>query len=211
LSGGAVASDVLVVLAGGRSRRFGSDKALADLGNGEPLALRLLRRLAPLAPRRVVVRAAPLEGLPDDVVRVADRAPGEGPLQALEAAFAAVPSARWFVAPCDAPNLEAALYAPLAAAAGDGGVACARRGGRLEPLVAVWTAGAAARLDVERPAGVESVQHALARLDAAAVNFPAEDPRFRNVNTRDEWRAARADAAVAAGTDAARVDEGSGR
>jgi molybdopterin-guanine dinucleotide biosynthesis protein A len=195
-------SDVLIVLAGGRSRRFGSDKALADLGDGEPLALRALRRLAPLAQRRVLVRAAPLAGVPGDVQVVADRSPGAGPLQALEAAFAAAPARRWFVAPCDAPALEVELYAPLAAAAGDAGVACARHGGRLEPLVAVFSARAAARLVAEaRPAGVESVQRALARLGAATVEFPAEDPRFRNVNTRDEWNAARADAAVAAGTD----------
>lgn len=194
-------SDVLIVLAGGRSRRFGSDKALADLGDGEPLALRALRRLTPLAPRRVLVRATPLAGVPDDVVVVADRSPGAGPLQALEAAFAAAPARRWFVAPCDAPALDASLYAPLAAAAGEAGVACASRGGRLEPLVAVWSARAAARLAAEaRPAGVEPVQHALRRLGAAVVEFAAEDPRFRNVNTRDEWLAARADAAVTAGT-----------
>ena len=203
MSGDAVASDALVVLAGGRSRRFGSDKALADLGDGEPLALRALRRLAPLAPRRVVVRATPIEGLPADVVVVADRAPGDGPLQALEAAFAAVPARRWFVAPCDAPELEPSLYAPIAAAAGAEGLACARLGGRLEPLVVVWSARAAARLASEaRPPGIESVQHALLRLAAATVDFAAEDRRFRNVNSRDDWRAARADAAVAAGTGA---------
>jgi molybdopterin-guanine dinucleotide biosynthesis protein A len=189
LSTGGAAHDVLVVLAGGRSLRFGSDKALAELGDGEPLALRTLRRLASLAPRALLVRAAPLAGLPPCARQIADPAPGTGPLQALAAAFAAEPAAtRFFVAPCDAPELSADVYPPLAEAAGRDGVACARHGERLEPLVAVWTAAAALRLAREpRPSGVEAVHHALERLGAAIVEFDADDPRFRNVNTLDEW------------------------
>jgi molybdopterin-guanine dinucleotide biosynthesis protein A len=197
LSTGGAAHDVLVVLAGGRSLRFGSDKALADLGDGEPLALRTLRRLASLAPRALLVRAAPLAGLPPCARQIADPAPGTGPLQALaaafaadlhESAFAAESATRFFVAPCDAPELSADVYPPLAEAAGRDGVACARHGERLEPLVAVWTAAAALRLAREpRPSGVEAVHHALERLGAAIVEFDADDPRFRNVNTLDEW------------------------
>jgi molybdopterin-guanine dinucleotide biosynthesis protein A len=181
----AAATDALLVLAGGRSSRFGSDKALAEL-EGEALALRALRRLAPLAPLRVLVRAAPIAGLPAGVRQLADPAPGGGPLQALRAAFAALPGSRCFVAPCDAPELEPSLYAPLAAAAGEGGVACARHGERLEPLVAVWSARAAARFAAAPPAAGdgEAMHRALARAGAVAVDFAAADPRFRNVNTR---------------------------
>jgi len=189
---GASAADALVVLAGGRSSRFGGDKALAEL-DGEALALRALRRLAPLAARRVLVRADPLAGLPADVVQVADPAPGAGPAQALRAAFAALPGARCFTAPCDAPELEPALYAPLAAAAGADGVACARRGGRLEPLVAVWSAPAAARFAAEPAGESDAVHAALARARAACVDFDGGDRRFSNVNTRAEL------ASVAAG------------
>ena len=111
----------------------------------------------------------------------------------LRAAFAALPGARCFTAPCDAPELEPALYAPLAAAAGADGVACARRGGRLEPLVAVWSAPAAARFAAEPAGESDAVHAALARARAACVDFDGGDRRFSNVNTRAEL------ASVAAG------------
>ncbi|MBM4015530.1 MAG: hypothetical protein FJ293_11290, partial [Planctomycetes bacterium] len=58
------AGDVLLLLAGGRSSRFGRDKACEPFGTaGEPLALRALRRLAGVAPSQVLVRAAPLPGV----------------------------------------------------------------------------------------------------------------------------------------------------
>jgi molybdopterin-guanine dinucleotide biosynthesis protein A len=206
LSSGGAAPDVLIVLAGGQSRRFGRDKALADLGDGETLALRALRRLAPLAPRRVLVRAAPIAGLPADVVRVADPVPGRGPLQALRAAFAAVPGARCFVAPCDLPGITPDVYAPLAAAAGATGVACARRGEQLEPLVAVWSGAAAARLLREVRADVAGPVHrALAPLGATWIDFEVDDPRLRNVNFPQELAAFRAEARASRAASAANM------
>ena len=182
--------DVLVVLAGGRSRRFGADKALAafdpDRSGAEPLALRALRRLAPVAPRRLLVRGAPLPGLPPDVLRFADPSPGAGPLPALAAAFAAVPARRWFVAPCDLPWLAPAIYARLADALRRADAAAARTPEGLEPLVSAWTPAAAGRLApwLDAEPGL-AVHAALERLGAAEVGFDDALP-FRNVNTREE-------------------------
>ncbi len=181
----AARGDVLVVLAGGRSRRFGSDKAVAPF-DSEPLALRALRRLSTVAPRRVVVRAAPLAGLPADVVQVADPHPGEGPLQALAAAFAAAPAPRWFVAPCDLPWLDDSIHARLAAEIGGSAVAAARAPDGLEPLVSLWTPPAAERLSGWLAFEPQLAAHAaLERLGAAEVEF-AEPRPFLNVNTREE-------------------------
>jgi molybdopterin-guanine dinucleotide biosynthesis protein A len=193
--------DALVLLAGGRSRRFGSDKALARFGErrsakldaeeGETLALRALRRLEGVAQRRILVRATPLAGMPRGVARIADPRPGEGPLQALAAAFAAAPAARWFVAPCDLPWLDAAVYARLADELGSAIVVAARAPDGLEPLVSLWTPPAAARLErwlAEEPR--LAVHAALERLGAREVDFPDALP-FLNVNTQDDLAQAR--------------------
>lgn len=182
--------DVVLVLAGGRSSRFGRDKACepfsvrrAPTESVEPLALRALRRLAPLATRRALIRAAPIEGVPGDVVVVADPRPGDGPLQALATAFQAMPAARWFVAPCDLPWLDVQHYRRLAAAIGSAPVAFARTPRGDEPLVSLWTPIAAeALIHRQRAAPRESARVALAALGAVAVD--TDDGRaFLNVNT----------------------------
>jgi molybdopterin-guanine dinucleotide biosynthesis protein A len=193
---GEATRDVLVVLAGGRSRRFGSDKALAGLrdaeGGGEPLWLRALRRLSSVAPRRVLVRAAWLPGLPPDVQQVADPRPGSGPMQALSAAFDAAPAARWFVAPCDLPWLDPTVYERIVAALANAPAAAARSAQGLEPLVSIWTPRAAERLrDWTRAEPALAAHAALRRLGAVAVDFEDERP-FLNVNTREDLERARA-------------------
>ena len=74
------------ILAGGRSSRFGSDKARALL-DGEPLVARLARQIEPVA-RRVTVVAEAADTYADLGLRtIADRRPGLGPLAGLEAAL----------------------------------------------------------------------------------------------------------------------------
>lgn len=191
------AGDVLLLLAGGRSSRFGRDKACEPFGTaGEPLALRALRRLAGVAPSQVLVRAAPLPGVPPAVRVLADPEPGAGPLPALRAAFAAVPAARWFVAPCDLPWLEARHYGRLQAELGTAAAAFARSVRGDEPLVSVWTRRAAATLAAV-PAGA-SMGAALRIVGAVAVAMAEDDRAFLNVNTQgdlavaaaagEEWR-----------------------
>jgi len=74
------------ILAGGRSRRFGSDKARA-LVDGAPLITALARAIAPLV-ASVTVVAAREEAYADLGLRtIADDVPGRGPLGGLVRAF----------------------------------------------------------------------------------------------------------------------------
>ena len=75
------------ILAGGQSRRFGSDKARAEL-RGEPLITRLSRQLEEFASEIIIVADRPDKYQNLGLTTIADRLPGQGPLGGLETALA---------------------------------------------------------------------------------------------------------------------------
>jgi molybdopterin-guanine dinucleotide biosynthesis protein A len=93
-----------VILAGGRSSRFGRDKAQEMIG-GEASLHRITRSAAQVASTVVVVGG---EGpLPEGVaMRIPDFAPGEGPVQAVLSAFRALPGKSLLVLACDIPLIS---------------------------------------------------------------------------------------------------------
>lgn len=187
------------LLAGGRSRRMGVEKALLVL-DGERLIERAAGALS-LFPRRMLVLDRPGDGplrggqiLPD-WPRAYDRFPDAGPLGALVTALAAS-STPWVVlAACDMPFLTAEYYDALIA--------------RLDPacrvLVPRWEEGAEPLAGAYHrdalPVLVEAVSRGeLAVMDAVAglPHCPVEPgwleplaPRrlFRNVNRPEEYQA----------------------
>ncbi len=149
------------VLAGGASRRFGSDKALA-MRDGRPLIAHVVDALATQVDA-VVVCGRDWGGLPS----IADRpAPGLGPLGGLDAAlhyatvhgFATVVSA-----PCDTPSLPAALVARLGAGP------CHALG---LPVIGAWPASLTTALDAHlAETGDRSMRGWIARIGARAIDF----------------------------------------
>lgn len=171
------------VLCGGRSLRFGSDKALQVVG-GRTLLARALDSLAPAGERLLVGRA--YVGM--DARHVPDLRPGMGPLAGLEAALHAAGSAWVALAACDLPCLSPAYWRLLCARAGDDRPVCVRQpNGDFEPLAALYPRSAlravAARLD----AGELDLQALLVTLDArwlgvAEVESACGPAVLRNVN-----------------------------
>jgi molybdenum cofactor guanylyltransferase len=160
---------VAAVLAGGASRRMGRDKATMPVG-GRPLAGLALAAAARVADRVVLVAPAghPARGLAAAADLVTD--PGRGPLAALAAAAAAVDAGHVLVLAGDHPGLRAELLAHLVGLRGRAEAVACRRGGRLEPLVAVYErrpalAAARARL----AAGDGSLRGLLADLGTLVV------------------------------------------
>ncbi|NMX23410.1 molybdenum cofactor guanylyltransferase [Dissulfurirhabdus thermomarina] len=93
------------LLAGGRSRRFGSDKALAPWGSGRVIDA-VAAALKAACPEVVLVTNRP-EAFRDLGLRcVPDRHPGAGPLAGLQAALAAARHPRVFLAACDMPLID---------------------------------------------------------------------------------------------------------
>ncbi len=101
-----------IVLAGGRSRRFGGlDKGRLPVG-GRSLLQRSLDALAPVTATRVIVGGQPHDG----VTTLPDRYPGQGPLGGLLTALTWMATTHALVVACDLPFLTPELLRAVQAA-----------------------------------------------------------------------------------------------
>lgn len=108
-----------IVLAGGRSSRFGRDK-LSEPIDGRPLLQHAIGAVRALTDEIVVVAAPDADPpIPEGVALVHDLRPFGGPLVGLEAGLAASPVDRVIVVAGDMPTLVPAVLARLLAALGE--------------------------------------------------------------------------------------------
>jgi molybdopterin-guanine dinucleotide biosynthesis protein A len=185
-----------VILAGGLARRMGGgDKGLRILGD-RPVLTHVIDRLRPQVFRLVLnANGEPARLVEFGIEVVADSIPDRpGPLAGILAGLdwtaAHQPASPWVLtAPGDCPFLPADLINRLAAGLGRSTkAAVARHGGRLHPVVGLWSVAMA---DDLRQAiigdGLRRVEGWLTRCGAVAVDFPPSgiDPFF-NVNTPDD-------------------------
>ncbi|MBI5947210.1 MAG: molybdenum cofactor guanylyltransferase [Chloroflexi bacterium] len=130
-----------IVLAGGRSTRFGSDKASA-LIDGRPMLHRVVEAVAAVCDEVVVVAATggagSLPPYPLPLVVVEDRVQGSGPLAGLVEGMRVARGSLCFATSCDAPLLRPGLVRLLAGQIGEADICCPRVHGRLQPLAAVY-------------------------------------------------------------------------
>jgi molybdopterin-guanine dinucleotide biosynthesis protein MobB len=191
-----------VILAGGRSRRFGSPKALATVG-GRTLVERVRDALAGAVRTIVVSGSDPAVARAAGLPLLPDLREGLGPLGGvLTALRRAVEEGRpgVLVAACDLPFVTPALFRLLAArgASSPAAAVVPESGGRrgVEPLAAWYAASALPVLEAMAAAG-ELRPHRLAE-HAPVERIPlaelrrAGDPAhlFLNVNTMHDLRAA---------------------
>ena len=184
-----------VVIAGGRSVRFGGEKAVADLA-GRPLLLwaaaRLQKSCAAVAVNaRPGTRAEALaraEGL-----AVLHDAPGDpaGPLAGVKVGLAwakGLGARALAVSPCDAPLLPDDLFTHLIEAAGSG-AAMAETSDGLQPLCAVWPVTALQAVTEALVGGAHPpTWRMLASIGAVRVRFDAREA-FANLNTQADLAA----------------------
>jgi len=125
-----------IVLAGGRSSRFGRDK-LAEPIDGRPLLLHAIDAVRPVA-SEVVVVAAPdaTPAVPPDVIVTRDPSPYEGPLAGLAAGLRSANAPVCLIVGGDSPSLVPAVLEALVDALLDGAIDAAALDddGRLRPL-----------------------------------------------------------------------------
>jgi molybdenum cofactor guanylyltransferase len=197
------ASVPAVILAGGRSSRMGSNKALITLG-GETMLARVAQRLGrqvmavALNADRDFPRACDLRLVPDTVAGKAG--PLAGVLAALRDTAERHPRATHVATvPVDSPFFPPDFIWNLAQAiATKNEIAFASSGGRGHPVFGLWPVAVAGDLDDWlRRDEKRRVRDFLSRHDARCVDFPmiktpsgALDPFF-NINTPDDLAVAR--------------------
>lgn len=184
-----------LVLAGGRSRRMGADKASLRFGD-ETLLTRAVTRLRALPLEVIVLGPAGLAELVPEARVIPDAEPGAGPLAALATAFALYPGRALVVVGCDMPFLNPQFVRELLRRAARGGadVVIPHTTDGMQYLHAVYLPGCASMATRLLKQGERSL-HRLVQEVRAEVVAPDEvrhlDPTGRsavNVNTPEQWQ-----------------------
>lgn len=198
-----------IVLAGGRSVRMGAPKATLSWGGST-----LLRRAVGIVGRAVdgpivVVKAADqrLAPLPEGVEVAQDARPGRGPLQGIAAGLATVAGRAdvAYVSGVDSPFAHPAFIRHVVRSLdGDHDVALPHAHGFDHPLAAAYRISAQEQIEPLITSGALALGALIERLRARLLDeralladpaLAALDPELdslRNVNTPDEYDAARA-------------------
>jgi len=185
-----------VVLAGGASRRYGSDKASAML-NGMPLVQWVVDRVRPQVDV-LAVSGGNRAGLSLPII--ADQVRNAGPLSALCSILAwaeqkNLPLVTTFS--CDTPFIPHDIVDGLRRALQDRDCAIASRAGATHPTCALWKTKAREKIETAFAAGVRSLRDAMDYVSSCQADFaavrdgPGDDPFF-NINSPSDMVLAQA-------------------
>jgi molybdopterin-guanine dinucleotide biosynthesis protein A len=181
------------VMAGGRSRRMGRDKAWIDL-DGKPLIQRVIDVLGEVADEVFLVANDPRFATLGLRV-VPDRFPDGGALGGIATGVGAATHEAVLVAACDMPFLRAEVFRLLIERRGEADAVVPRVGGELETLHALYTKSCLPAMERALAAGklrVVSFFDEVRVLTVDETELRSVDPRLRsftNVNTPDELAA----------------------
>ena len=176
-----------VLLAGGESRRMGTDKA-TFLFRGKPLWQVQLETLRNLEPKEILVSARiDPPWRPDDVLFVADDPPSRGPLSGLTASMNRMRTTHLLALAIDMPWMSNNYLESLCAQIEAGRGILPHIDNRAEPLVAIYPQEAAVDLRNTLESGDYSLQSMTRRLVGCGKlrQIPVADqdePLFLNVN-----------------------------
>ncbi len=175
-----------VLLAAGRSRRMGSDKALLTTAEGQVWWERQCAVLRQAGAAEIFISARPEQTwVPTTMTVVRDAEEGAGPLAGIVAALERAAHGHVAVLAVDLPAIRAEWFARLLAQCAPGVGAVGKNGGYFEPLAAIYPREIlpAARAALARGEG--SLQRLIA---AEAARFAvleisaSEAPWFENRN-----------------------------
>lgn len=170
------------ILAGGRSRRYGSDKARALIG-GEALLVRVARQLREIASGITVVVGSCGDYADLGLRTVVDIVPGKGPMGGLLTALEDVSPGTWlFLAACDQLGIRAAWARALLDARSDDVPAVVYRSDRFHPLFGLYHATLVNEVRRRIQRGDLKMQHLLEEISARVLSVPEGWEELVNLN-----------------------------
>ncbi len=178
-----------VLLAGGKSTRMGSDKALLVApGSSLPLWQAQLRTLERLQPARIFWSGPARPGLPAHLHQITDAIPNAGPLAGISAALDALENDLLVVLAIDLPGMTSTFLSSLLMHCTTQAGAVAQNGRFFEPLAAVYPKVLAGLAREHLKAGRHALQDFIreALPGNHLVTFPLSETEallFKNLNS----------------------------
>lgn len=181
-----------VILCGGKSSRFGSDKAFAPY-KGQSFFNRIFQVMSSIFRGMVVVTHAPEKYQGLSAIMLEDEVPNQGPLGGIITALRFVRNQGGdaiFVVACDMPLLSERVIRRLLEADDGSALVAYHQETRIESLCALYRPSLLPLLESRLSAGIRDLQ-SLSRsgVTARQLLLPKDEkPLLSNINTREELR-----------------------
>lgn len=182
-----------VILAGGKSSRYGKNKALVNI-NGIPLIKRVLRVMETLFPSIVVVTNTPDDYAFLNLPMFVDKIKGLGPLGGIFTGLNVISENAGFFVACDMPFLNSDLIRYLASVRRGFDVVVPTFSGKFEALHALYTQNCLPEIEQLIYNGVYQTIQLFQSVSVRYVEehemrrFDPELKSFSNINKPDELR-----------------------
>jgi molybdopterin-guanine dinucleotide biosynthesis protein A len=173
------------IFAGGKSTRFGRDKARAEI-NGDPLLVHVARSFEDVATKVIVVADQPGKYQDLGFETIADQQPGLGPLGGLQAAFSHCRDGWLLCASCDRIGVRPEWLQALFAGIKNGARAVVYRGRIWQPMPALYHTSLAPEVNAAIEAGRLSPWVVLEQTDAVALKLPPDWEDSLDINVPEE-------------------------
>jgi len=184
-----------IILAGGESRRMGTDKALLDI-NGRPLIELILEVFAGLFKKTIIVTNTPDRYRMYGVELTSDVLDVRGPLTGIYSGLLRSRDEYNFVAACDMPFLNPRLIAYMGEVAAGYDAVVPQFSGFLEPLHAVYRRGILPAIETQIRKQDRRIRGIFDHIQVRYVTeeeidrFDPQKRSFRNLNTPKEYKEA---------------------
>nr|NIS39755.1 formate dehydrogenase accessory sulfurtransferase FdhD [Desulfuromonadales bacterium] len=181
-----------VILAGGESRRMGSDKSLLPI-RGARFIDHVYRTMAELFEEVIIVTNSPGLYADIDCRKVPDIYYAQGSLAGIHSGLCHARTERAFVVACDMPFINARVVRDLCARAEQGDVVIPVHGDGPEPLHALYGKSCIAAMEETLDAGRKRIVGFFPQVTVSEVStdtWSKIDPEglsFRNINTPQEY------------------------